>query len=69
MMSHLSGECRRKVFLNQFGEDKEDNDEKTFAPNSIQLHSLTGGKNYIVLPTDATDTIGFKGELKIAQWI
>ena len=37
VMSHLSGECHRKVCLNQFGEDNEGSDENNCDVNCIPL--------------------------------
>lgn len=70
VMSHLSGECRRKVFLQQFGEEKEVNVndccDVCTSQHSITLVDRRKELNVII---DAIDTIGMKGELKLAQWI
>ena len=68
-MSHLSGECCSKVFLKQFGEDKKVNgDDNNCCDVCSNQHSIsrTDRKEELSI---AIDTIGTKGELKIAQWI
>ena len=40
-MSHLSGECRRKIFLKQFGEEMENNDENDCCDVCSNQHSVT----------------------------
>jgi superfamily II DNA helicase RecQ len=70
--SHLSGECRRKIFLNQFGEGKEvNNDDNTCCDVCSNQHSISriDRKEELSIAIDAIDTIGTKGEVKIVQWI
>ena len=58
--------------MKQFGEDKDVNNDDTTCYDvcsSQQSISLIDRKEELSIVIDAIDTIGTKGEVKIAQWI
>ena len=67
VMSHLSGQCRRKVFLNHFEEDLEDNSDDSccdVCTNQLAVTRIDRTEELHNMVNDAIDTIGLKKELK-----
>ncbi len=72
-MSHLAAECRRKMLLQLFGEDttcvSTDLENCCDVCSHIEQRKCAECIDELTVVVETIDTIGDKGEVKVAQWI
>ena len=68
--AHLAGVCRKRLLLNAFGEvDTLTNATGDCCYVCLQTNPVVDFKEELKILLDALNQVGYKGELKIAEWI